>query len=63
MCGKKHDAPICMQEAVGGDGADQSTWYGVTCWKVWAQGVGSGFAGIMRYGDGAMPQYSSGTAA
>lgn len=28
----------------------QSTLYGICCWKVWAQGFGSGWAGIMRYG-------------
>jgi hypothetical protein len=27
------------------DGGEQSTWYGITCWKVWAQGFGSGWAG------------------
>jgi len=32
------------------DGGEQSTMYGVRCWKVWAQGFGSGWAGIMRYG-------------
>ena len=28
----------------------QNTWYGITCWKVYAQGLASGWAGIMRYG-------------
>lgn len=29
---------------------DQHWTYGLTCWKVWAQGFGSGWAGILRYG-------------
>lgn len=32
------------------DSGVQSTWYGITCWKVYAQGLASGWAGIMRYG-------------
>lgn len=32
------------------EGGEQSTMHGVRCWKVWAQGFGSGWAGIMRYG-------------
>ena len=28
----------------------QNTWYGIRCWKVYAQGFASGWAGIMRYG-------------
>lgn len=32
------------------EGGTQSAWYGMCCWKVWAQGFGSGWAGIMRYG-------------
>lgn len=28
----------------------QNTWYGISCWKVYAQGFASGWAGIMRYG-------------
>lgn len=37
------------EEMTRGSG-EQTTWYGITCWKVWAQGFGSGWAGIMRYG-------------
>ncbi len=29
---------------------DQHWTHGLTCWKVWAQGFGSGWAGILRYG-------------
>jgi len=32
------------------DSGAQNWGYGVRCWKVWAQGFGSGWAGIMRYG-------------
>jgi hypothetical protein len=32
------------------EGSGQSTMDGIRCWKVWAQGFGSGWAGIMRYG-------------
>ena len=28
----------------------QGWWYGVRSWKVWAQGFGSGWTGIMGYG-------------
>ena len=35
---------------MGKEGGGQSTMDGIRCWKVWAQGFGSGWAGIMRYG-------------
>lgn len=34
-----------VQEEMTRDGGEQSTWYGIACWKVWAQGFGSGWAG------------------
>ena len=39
-----------LQERMAKDSGIQSTWYGITCWKVYAQGLASGWAGIMRYG-------------
>jgi hypothetical protein len=38
------------QERMTKESGAQSTWYGITCWKVYAQGFASGWAGIMRYG-------------
>ncbi|CAL5227240.1 g10165 [Coccomyxa viridis] len=38
------------KERMAKDSGIQSTWYGITCWKVYAQGLASGWAGIMRYG-------------
>lgn len=35
---------------MGKEGGGQTTMDGIRCWKVWAQGFGSGWAGIMRYG-------------
>lgn len=35
-----------MKKEVG----EQHWTHGITCWKVWAQGFGSGWAGILRYG-------------
>lgn len=32
------------------DTGAQGWWYGVRSWKVWAQGFGSGWTGIMGYG-------------
>ena len=32
------------------DTGHQHWTHGLTCWKVWAQGFGSGWAGILRYG-------------
>jgi MFS family permease len=45
-----HQRVKAHKEDMSRDGGEQSTWYGITCWKVWAQGFGSGWAGIMRYG-------------
>ena len=39
-----------LQERMAKESGIQSTWYGITCWKVYAQGLASGWAGIMRYG-------------
>ena len=41
------------QEDMSAEGGEQSTAFGLRCWKVWAQGLGSGWAGIMRYGESA----------
>lgn len=38
------------KENIATDGVEHSISYGMRCWKVWAQGLASGFAGIMRYG-------------
>ncbi|KAK9915973.1 hypothetical protein WJX75_006795 [Coccomyxa subellipsoidea] len=38
------------RERMAKEGGEQSTMDGIRCWKVWAQGFGSGWAGIMRYG-------------
>ena len=32
------------------EAGEQGWVHGLTCWKVWAQGFGSGWAGILRYG-------------
>ena len=31
-----------LQEQMAKDSGIQSTWYGITCWKVYAQGLASG---------------------
>ncbi len=48
----EHESQRCvmLQERMAKDSGIQSTWYGITCWKVYAQGLASGWAGIMRYG-------------
>ncbi|CAK0757688.1 hypothetical protein CVIRNUC_002561 [Coccomyxa viridis] len=38
------------KERMAKESGIQSTWYGIRCWKVYAQGFASGWAGIMRYG-------------
>lgn len=48
----EHD-DSCMpmsQEAVKKGTGEQHWVHGITCWKVWAQGLGSGCTGILRYG-------------
>lgn len=41
---------MSLQEAMAKDTGGQKWTYGLICWKVWAQGIGSGWAGILRYG-------------
>lgn len=41
---------LSHKDSIATDGAEHSIAYGMRCWKVWAQGLASGFAGIMRYG-------------
>lgn len=38
------------KERMAADTGAQNWLYGIKCWKVYAQGFGSGWAGIMRYG-------------
>ncbi|BDA43829.1 Putative tartrate transporter [Coccomyxa sp. Obi] len=45
-----HQQVKTNRERMGKEGGGQSTMDGIRCWKVWAQGFGSGWAGIMRYG-------------
>lgn len=41
---------VCaVKEEMTREGGEQSTWYGITCWKVWAQGFGSGWAGVLAF--------------
>ena len=49
MCVKVLKNTVAQERMTKESGA-QSTWYGITCWKVYAQGFASGWAGIMRYG-------------
>ncbi len=46
----RQNCNLVFQERMGKEGGGQSTMDGIRCWKVWAQGFGSGWAGIMRYG-------------
>ena len=50
MAGSGHEASSAVQERMAKETGIQSTWYGIRCWKVYAQGFASGWAGIMRYG-------------
>ena len=50
MAGSGHEASSAVQERMAKETGIQSTWYGIGCWKVYAQGFASGWAGIMRYG-------------
>lgn len=41
---------LCGQEVMEEESGVQDSSYGLLCWKVWAQGFGSGLIGIARYG-------------
>ena len=43
-------AGCCNQDVIEEESGVQDSSYGLLCWKVWAQGFGSGLIGIARYG-------------